>query len=374
MSMYEIMEEPLAQKVIEDGASVDCIVLLVDSLKQEKEVVCVGEQPVGANTSAPEFVCGKKSYDINMLGASMYNWVARACPSKPTLVQYNDADNLLETIRPFLKNAEYTLVLFSDTPLLTAAGVNQILDFAASGNFAVCKLSRGYVFKTDYIKGAEAIYATTTYDICAAELKQVDTLPKVVEACNILANRIISYHINAGVNIVSPSQTYIECAVKIAAGATIEPFVSLRGNTSVGKSKICISSSLTDAVVADNCIIKSHSCLVNGVVQSGCIVSNNSVIVGRSVLAENCTVHALCLLNNTTAASGTIIGAGSQIVNTQIATNVTIGQGCKCLGDIGGEIKIGSGAKLCDGATVLSGVYVRAGQTIESGSIIAAKK
>lgn len=346
--MYEILEETQTEQIMAPSADSDAIVLLVNTLPQS----------------------GAKSYDINILGASMYNWVSRACPVKPTLVNYNEDDDLLSTIKPMLKNAEYTLVLYSDTPLITSNAVNQILDFVKSKDLSVCKLARGWVFKTEYIKNANTIYALNTYDICSVEQYQVNSTDALIKATNILQARINKYHIANGVNITSPLNTYIECGVAIESGATIEPFAKLQGTTTIGaNAKVCSHTTIADSKIDQGAIIKDGSTIIRSAVLDSAIVGNNCLITNKSVVSEEVIVSAGCILDNTTTMKGNNIGLNCTLVNTKLATNVNIGACSKCLGSQAADVKIGGGATIGSNCVVYAGVYIKSDYTLADGKV-----
>lgn len=347
MSMYEILEET-KQITTTAGNSCDCIVLLVDSLSLETQ----------------------KSYDLKLMGESMYNWVVRACPTKPTLIKLNQDDELLSTIKPMLKDSEYTLVLYSDTPLITASGVNQIIDFAVAKNLSVCKLNRGWVFKTDYIKNASTIYALNTYDVCNNEQFKVDSVDSLIKATNILQMRINKYHIAAGVNISNPQNTYIECSVAIEPGATIEAYAKLEGSTTIGaNSKVCSFATISDSKIDERAIIKGGSVIVRSAVLDNAIVGNNCVVTNKSVVGQETIVSSGGILDQTTTNNGCKVGAGSTLINTKLANNVNMGLCCNSFGTETADVKVGSGANIGNGCALFGGVYIKSDYNLADGKV-----
>ncbi len=348
MSNYEILEqtEVLQEKQQTNNTNCDCIILLDNSFD----------------------IAGKKAYDYPLCGQSMYSWVSRACPSKPTLVNFHQDDDLLETIRPLLKNSEYTLVLYSDTPLITANGVKQILDFASQKSLSVCKLARGWVLKTEYAKNASSLYALTTYDICTNELFRVENVDNLVKASNVLQTRINKFHIANGVNIESPCCTYIECSVAIESGATIEPFAKISGTTTIGaNSKICSNVNIIDGKIDQSAIIKSGTTLVRSAVLDNAIVGTSCVITNKSVVGEETIISSSCVLDGSTTNNGCSLGASSVLINTKMANNVSIGAGTRCLGTEIADIKIGNGATVGNGCTLFGGVCVAGDISVADG-------
>lgn len=347
MSNYEVLEQTeVLQEKENNNINCDCIILLENSFQ----------------------LSGKKAYDYPLCGQSMYSWVSRACPSKPTLVNFHQDDDLLETIRPLLKDGEYTLVLYSDTPLITANGVKQILDFASQKSLSVCKLARGWVLKTEYAKNAPSLYALSTYDICANELYQVENVDSLVKASNVLQMRINKFHIANGVNIYAPLNTYIECSVAIESGATVEPFVKISGTTTIGaNSKICSNVNIIDGKIDQNAIIKSGTTIVRSAVLDNAIVGSLCVLTNKSVVGEESIISSGCVLDGSTTNNGCKIGASSVLVNTKMANNVSIGAGTKCLGTEIADIKIGNGATVGNGCTLFGGVSVAGDNSVVDG-------
>ena len=345
--MYELETQTL--EITEQTNVADSIVLLVNSLD------CLN----------------KKSYDINLVGASMYNWVVRACPSKPVLANFSEDQDLLSTIKPLLKNSEYTLVLYSDTPLITASGVNQILEFAKNKNLSVCRLARGWVFKTEYIKNAQTIYALNTYDVCANEMFVANSTENLIKATNILQARINKYHINNGVNILCPNNTYIECGVAIESGATIEPFAKLCGTTTIAKNcKICAYCEITDSKIDQDVIIKSGSKIASSAVLNNAIIGNNCIVINKSVVGEDSIVSANSLLDGSTTMQGAKIQTSCTLINTKVANNVTIGSCSKCVGTTVLDVKIGANATVGECCTIMGGVYLKADYTLPEGTVL----
>ena len=370
MSMYEIVEEEtslpqvMGEEIRQEHNNVNCIVLLTDSIKSEEGV---NGKPLGA-------VLGIKSYNLPICGANMCDWVARSCPTPAALVHYSENNNLLDTIKPLLKDGEYTLVLYSDTPLVTARDVDKILDYVAERGLAVCKLARGWVFKTEYLKRAEVIYATTTYDVCKYALRQIVTTQDYKQAIEILQKRIIDYHLDAGVQIADANNTYIECNVAISSGATIEPFVSLTGKSVLGACKVGAYSKINNSTIGDSTIVKNYCYINQSVIKNNCIISDRANVVNKSVVSDDCIVKANSLLCECAVSDSCTIGAGCTLLSTLIAKGATIGATSTCTGDEGKSVKIGSNATLAEGCKVFAGAYVKAGTMTRPGSVIVASE
>lgn len=89
----------------------------------------------------------------------------------------------------------------------------------------------------------------------------------------IMENRMMEEMAREGVTIVSPQTTYIEYGVEIGKDTVIEPFVSVKGRSIIGKGcNISSHTSIVDSTVGNNVLIK-ESCLIEKT-----HISENSVI------------------------------------------------------------------------------------------------
>ena len=347
--MYEILEETQTEQQSQESVNADFIVLL----------------PAG------EKLFGKKTYELNLLGASMQNWVARACLKKPIVAEEKDSDNLLSSVRPLLKDAEFTVVLYSDTPLVTAKGIREVLDYASAQNLSVMRLSRGWVLKTEYAKEIETIYASRTYDNISSELFVVNSIESFEKAQNILKRRIVRFHEQAGAVIVDPANTYIEAGVSIEPGAVVEPFVKLEGETTIGaNSKICSNSVVSSSSIDEMVIVKNSCNIVGSCIKDNAIVGNNCCILNKSLVGEESIVAAGTLLDGSTTNKNCNIGESCHLKNTLLANNVILGDGVRCFGTQLADVKIGSGANIGEGSSIFAGAHMKQDATVPAGTMV----
>ena len=105
----------------------------------------------------------KTSYDkmgsvgnIGILGKTMLEWVSLSLCDMPYECIDNDESVALPAlIHDYLDmQKEYTVVLYSDTPLITRKTVSEAVETARLNNLNVMRMTRGFVFKTDYIYSA----------------------------------------------------------------------------------------------------------------------------------------------------------------------------------------------------------------------------
>ena len=180
------------------------------------------------NQISPNFdICGKK----------MIDWVALATSGcKQKIVDEPAEENLLSTIRDLAEGFQFVAVFYCDTPLLKKSTFLEIMDFFSKKKMNVLKLSRGFVFKADYLKTARLILSTTTEVFDEQDFTVVDTAQKVSYAFNVLNERILNYHKENGVVLFGENTIFVDADVEIEAGAVIYPNNILKGETYIGKT------------------------------------------------------------------------------------------------------------------------------------------
>ena len=130
------VEKPLLEKVT-TGKKLSVIILL---------------------TQNSAFVGNDKPWELKLLGKSMKQWVTMACDNyRIRYVEYDGKQDIVEVAKANLDDSEYTMVLYSDTPLLRKKTVEEIVDYCFVKNMSVCKLTRGYVFNNEFLKNVDII-------------------------------------------------------------------------------------------------------------------------------------------------------------------------------------------------------------------------
>ncbi len=216
----------------------------------------------------------KEAYNLNLLGRPMKDWVRNTVKNfENRFVSLNENDNALEVIKPFIRDEDYTIVLYSDTPILQENSVLEVLDYATTKNLDYCKLPRGFIIKSQSFKNNKIQNSAEPTFINTQEYFTVFD-GKTLSACKqILKDRLLDNYIKNKVIIHDKNTTYIECNVEIAPYVEIYPFNSLRGNT-------VIESNVT--LLENNTIINSKICQNNTL---SCVLLQNTVLQSKSNLA-----------------------------------------------------------------------------------------
>lgn len=323
-----------------------------EKLRRDDEAVSVASFVLLVDSPVMQVKDG--SFSLPVLGVPMFEYVARACPTPPACLRYNEGMNIVSLIRPYVRDAEYSLVLYSDTPLMTKANVMNIIDFAKAKGLNVLKLTRGYVFKNEYIKRVDDIYAPSTYYFDEEDFMVASTYKQLYVVSQTLKNRIITYQMNNGVYFADPDSTYIEANVAIGGGTKIGPFVSLMKDTSVGKNvTIGAHTTLINAKIYDGASLDG-AYIDGGVVLSGAKVKNGCKIYSQTAVKEGAVVGEESTLENAVIGEHTMVGKNCIIEYLTCEKNVSIGNNCCIYGTPEAATTISEGATIESGVTLVS--------------------
>lgn len=244
----------------------------------------------------------KNSYDISILGKSMVNWVLDAVNEfSVTEVECEINSPIIDLARKYLKGGKYTIILYSDTPLITKNTINDIITYALSKELKVCKLMRGFVFETEYLKNTDKFYSINTYTFNEQDFLPVLNFIELNKIHQILQQRINNYHLTNGVQLIKPETITIEADVVIGNNVVIEPNVILKGETAL----------------SDGVYIGSNSTIFSSIVFENTTINNS--VIEKSVIKENCMIEPFCTIqNNSIVHSGLKVSAGTHLNHKEI--------------------------------------------------------
>ena len=279
-----------------------------------------------------QFKIRDKSYNIKILGETMLSWVVRACPSIPTTIEILPNANPLEVIRPYLKDSEYTLVLYSDTPLITRASVNEILEYVKNKGLNVCKLTRGIVYKTEYIKRVSEVFAPQTYYFDEEDFMTAFNFKQLNLISGILKNRIIEYHMNNGVYFESPDNVTLDANVSIGSGTIIKGASAITGKTHIGENCVIDSSNIQSAKIYDNVMIL-NSIVASSVIEQDVKVFENNIVVDKTLVNKNTIISYNNVIKSSSIGENVCVGENNSIINARIHDLSEIGKNNVIVGE-----------------------------------------
>lgn len=236
---------------------------------------------------------------------------------------------------------------------------------------------------------AEAVVAKD-----AAEFSGVNSRLQLMEATKEMQVRINRRHMENGVTIVSPENTYIGSDVQIGMDTILLPGCILEGNTKIGEDcEIGPHSRLTDVEMGDGVKFQSSTAIESEIgnavtvgpyayIRPNCKIGDkvkvgDFVEVKNSTIGEGTKIPHLSYVGDTDAGKKINFGCGSIMVNydgkkkhrTKIGDNVFVG----CNVNLVAPVEIAKGAYIAAGSTITKDVpeevlaVARAKQTIIEG-------
>ena len=197
----------------------------------------------------------KDGCSLPMFGKEMKDWVRDSVNHFDcTFVNINEKENPLEIVKPFIGEEDYTIVLFSDTPLIKASTILDVLDYATTKNLDFCKLPKGFIVSSQKFKSGKVELSAEPAFIDKDEFFIVFDCSTLAFAKKVLKDRIIEKHLKNKVIINDVNSTFIDCNVEIA------PFVEIYANNVIkGNTTICEGVKIKENNVIENSIIKNNA-------------------------------------------------------------------------------------------------------------------
>lgn len=243
------------------------------------------------------FKCETPSHLIGLMGKPMVSYVKKVCESKPKTIELNETDDTIKTIKPHLTNSEWTVVLYSDTPLLTYKTLAEAFRYAEMNEINVVKLPRGYILKTEYIKRVNEIYAPIVLFENHEDFLVAEDFMSLSKISEIMKNRILSNFMKSGVQIIDPASTYIESLVSIGENSIIYPNACIMGDSHIGEScTIGYGSTVKNSVIGDKSNIQ-NSMVLSSVIMDSCLVEQ-STIEKNSLVEKNSVVKHYSIVSS----------------------------------------------------------------------------
>lgn len=352
----EVIEEELENYIVID---------------EEPEFVAEAEE----NISATYFILCENSqnqnlvkniYEYEICGMSALNWVARACETQPIVLRANENEDVIKLIRPYAKGAEYSVVLYANTPLVNKQHLKDLLAFVNRKHMNACKLKKGFIFRNDYIMNNDEVYSVDTYEFSTDDFFEIDSLEDLAFAQTYLTKKVLSYHMQHGVYFESPDVVSVDASSEIGYASRLGSNASVVKNSTVGiNAEIKEDAVIKGSRVGDDVMIGEGAIIVGSVVKDGAKIDSRAFIK-NSVIGENVVIGSGVNVIDSGVKSNTFIDDGSNLSNARVAENVKIGKFCKLIGEISPAV-VASGAILDSNVEVL-------GARVDCDSTITANK
>ena len=177
-----------------------------------------------------------------------------------------------------------------------------------------------------------------------------------------------------GVTLLDPAVTYVDDGVEVGADTVIEPMVTLRGRTRVGKNvRIGQGCVIVDSEIADGAQLLPYSHLTE------CRVGPSAIVGPFARLRPGAQLGEQAHVGNFVELKKTVLGKGSKANHLTYLGDAVIGEGCnigagtitcnydgknKHVTTIEDGAFIGSDTQLVAPVTVGKGAYVGTGATV----------
>ncbi|NCC14848.1 MAG: bifunctional UDP-N-acetylglucosamine diphosphorylase/glucosamine-1-phosphate N-acetyltransferase GlmU [Clostridia bacterium] len=221
------------------------------------------------------------------------------------------------------------------------------------------------------LKGGGKVGAVTAED--EKEFFGVNSRVQLAEAANIMKARINRRHMENGVTLEDPQNTYIGADVKIGMDTVILPGCVLEGNTEIGEDcKIGPNSRLTDMRIGNGVAFQSSTGIESE-------IGNNTTVGPFAYIRPNCKIGSnvkigdFVEVKNSTVGNGTKIPHLAYIGDTDAGEKVNFGCGSIMVNYDGQKkhrtvvedhVFVGCNVNLVAPVTVKAGAYIAAGSTI----------
>jgi bifunctional UDP-N-acetylglucosamine pyrophosphorylase/glucosamine-1-phosphate N-acetyltransferase len=208
----------------------------------------------------------------------------------------------------------------------------------------------------------------------ANELLGINTRIELADADRILRRRKTEELMLSGVTIERPETVTIDARVQVGRDTTIEPFVRILGETSIGEDCVIGAGSVIDtSFLADQVIVKPYSVI------SDSRMETKAQVGPFTRLRMNARVGYDTRVGNFVELKNTVLGAESKsqhlayLGDADIGPRVNIGAGtitCNFDGQKKHETKIGEGAFIGSNATLVAPIEIGQESYIGAGSVI----
>ncbi|WP_413627652.1 bifunctional UDP-N-acetylglucosamine diphosphorylase/glucosamine-1-phosphate N-acetyltransferase GlmU [Fructilactobacillus vespulae] len=235
--------------------------------------------------------------------------------------------------------------------------------------------AQGEYYLTDAIeilKQADGIIAAYKMDDFS-ESMGVNNRVAQAAATKVMQNRINRQHMENGVTIINPDDTYIDCDVEIGTDTIIEPGVQLQAGTKIGNECVIGAHSKIIASVIHDGVTVTSSTIEHSEMMENSNIGPNSHLRPESVIGEHVHIGNFCEVKKATIGAHTKIGHLTYVGNAKLGEGINIGCGVifanydgknKHETVVGDDVFIGSNVNLIAPVQISDHSFIAAGSTI----------
>jgi bifunctional UDP-N-acetylglucosamine pyrophosphorylase/glucosamine-1-phosphate N-acetyltransferase len=303
----------------------------------------------------------------------MKDWVRLAFGDSPCAEVPYDGGEIAAAVKPFLSGGKYTAVLYSDTPLFQRKSLLEIVRYAEDNRLNVCRLTRGWLFRTEHLIGAANIVAGKTYYFDEEDFLTASDFKQLAFITDVLRQRIVRFHMDNGVHILDPSSAFIDGDVKIGRNVTV-----YNNNVITGASVIEDGAVLRPFNFVDNSRIGAGAEITSSNLNS-CAIGAGTHVGPYAYIRPHSRIGADCRIGDFVEIKNAVIGDGTKAAHLSYVGDADVGARCnigcgtvfvnydgknKFRSRVGDGVFIGSNANLVAPVTLGDGCFIAAGSTV----------
>lgn len=282
-------------------------------LNEQPEFVAMSRDDISANFF---ILCENNSngtilkdiHEYKVAGMSILNWVVRACEKQPIILQVEENADVLDVIRPYANDADYSVVLYANTPLVNKGHIKDLLTFVDRKRMNACKLKKGYVLRNEYILGVDELYSIDTYDFASDDFYEVKSLEDLSYVQGALLKKVTKYMQKNGVYFENANMVTVDALADVGYGTSVASNVSILGGCVIGDSvELDTGSVISGSKIGDNVKIGKGAYVLNSIVKNDAVIEDGAII------------------KNSVIGSNSVVGVGAKVLSSGFKTNARIG-------------------------------------------------
>ena len=205
------------------------------------------------------------------------------------------------------------------------------------------------------------------------EITAVNSKDELSVANDIMRSRINREHMDNGVIIMDPRNTYIECDVIIGQDTVIYPGNVIEGTTVVGENCVLYSNNrITNGIIGDDVTVE-NSVVLNSKIGDNTTVGPFAYIRPETTIGNNARIGDFVEIKKSSIGDGTKVSHLTYIGDAEVGEKCNFGCGtvvvnydgkAKYKTTIGNNVFIGCNTNLVSPVEVEDNTYIAAGSTI----------
>lgn len=205
------------------------------------------------------------------------------------------------------------------------------------------------------------------------EITAVNSKEELSVANDIMGSRINRGHMDNGVIIMDPRNTYIECDVIIGQDTVIYPGNVIEGTTVIGENCVLYSNNrITNGIIGDDVTVE-NSVVLNSKIGDNTTVGPFAYIRPETTIGNNARIGDFVEIKKSSIGDGTKVSHLTYIGDAEVGEKCNFGCGtvvvnydgkAKYKTTIGNNVFIGCNTNLVSPVEVEDNTYIAAGSTI----------